>query len=99
MRKVFSLRRIWSLTRPLVYTFGTLVLALSASVPVNASTLSPKATYLIQFQPSTRSAVEGEIKKAGGIIEDRYRYVFEGVKVEIPVAMVRTLSKLSLIHI
>ena len=81
-----------SIARALISVVASVAVVFTASTPANSFSFGPKATYLVQITPTAKAAVESAITKAGGKVEDRYQYVFDGFKIELPVAAVRLLK-------
>ena len=80
-----------SLLRTLITVSASTALVFGAATPASSLSFGPTATYLVQVTPSAKAAVETAIIKAGGKIESRYQYVFDGFKIELPAVAVRVL--------
>jgi subtilisin family serine protease len=63
-------------------------------VPTSALDLGAKAKYIISINPAAKAAVEAAVVKAGGKVEARYNYVFDGYTVELPKLVAGLLSRI-----
>ncbi len=50
----------------------------SSMVPASAIDLGAKGKYIISVTPTAKAAVEAAVIKAGGKINNKYNYVFDG---------------------
>jgi hypothetical protein len=69
-------------------------LMLGTSAHSEALNLGAKAKYIISIDPSARAAVEKAITNAGGKINTKYNYVFDGYAVELPTLVVSLIKKI-----
>ena len=69
-------------------------LMLGSSAHSEALDLGPKAKYIISINPSARAAIETAIINAGGKIDKKYSYVFDGYTVELPSLIVAVVKKI-----
>jgi hypothetical protein len=76
-----------------VVAFLSTFLMLSSSAHSEALNLGSKAKYIISINPAARSAVETAITNAGGKINSKYNYVFDGYAVELPTLVVSLIKK------
>jgi len=64
-------------------------------VPAQAAlNLGPSSLYIIKVSPSARVAIELAVKNAGGSIEKKYQYAFDGYVVKMPNIAAAILSKI-----
>ena len=56
--------------------------------------LGPKSKYIISINPDARAAIEKAIISAGGKIDSKYSYVFDGYAVELPSLIVNLVKKI-----
>ena len=68
-------------------------LMLGSSAHSEALDLGPKAKYIISINPSARAAIETAITNAGGKIDKKYSYVFDGYTVELPSLIVAVVKR------
>ena len=68
-------------------------LMLGSSSHSEALNLGAKAKYIISIEPAARAAVEKAITSAGGKINSKYNYVFDGYAVELPTLVVSLIKK------
>ncbi len=66
----------------------------STMVPTSALDLGAKAKYIISVNPTAKAAVEAAVVKAGGKVQSRYNYVFDGFTVELPKIVASALAKI-----
>ncbi len=66
----------------------------STMVPTTALDLGARAKYIISVNPTAKAAVEAAVVKAGGKIDKKYNYVFDGYTVELPKLIAGLLAKL-----
>ena len=69
-------------------------LMLGSSSHSEALNLGTKAKYLISINPTARAAIETAITNAGGKINTKYNYVFDGYAVELPTLVVSLIKKI-----
>ena len=69
-------------------------LMLGSSAHSEALNLGAKAKYIISIDPAARAAVEKAITNAGGKINTKYNYVFDGYAVELPTLVVSLIKKI-----
>ncbi|NBV66408.1 MAG: S8 family peptidase, partial [Actinobacteria bacterium] len=69
-------------------------LMLGSSAHSEALDLGPKAKYIISINPTARAAIETAITNAGGKIDTKYNYVFDGYTVELPSLIVALVKKI-----
>jgi hypothetical protein len=67
---------------------------LGSSANSEALDLGPKASYIISINPTARAAIESAITNAGGKINTKYNYVFDGYAVELPSLIVSLIKKI-----
>jgi len=74
----------------------TLAMVLGVTVvPAQAAlNLGPSSLYIIKVSPSARVAIELAVKNAGGSIEKKYQYAFDGYVVKMPNIAAAILSKI-----
>ena len=81
-----------------VRTFLVVLIAIfslsTTMVPTSAIDLGAKAKYIISVTPTAKAAVEAAVVKAGGKIQSRYNYVFDGFTVELPKLVASALTKI-----
>lgn len=77
---------------------ATVFIAISATLGstshAEAALLGPSSNYIIQISPATREAIESAIKNAGGTINARYQYAFDGFVVKLPDLLLPILKKI-----
>jgi hypothetical protein len=65
--------------------FGLLVLIGITPAPAQAAlNLGTSSLYIVKVTPSARAAVETAVKNAGGTIEAKYQYAFDGYVIKLP---------------
>ena len=67
---------------------------LGSTAHSEALDLGPKASYIISINPAARAAIETAITNAGGKINSKYNYVFDGYAVELPSLIVALIKKI-----
>jgi subtilisin family serine protease len=81
-----------------VRTFLVVLIAIfslsSTMVPTSAIDLGAKAKYIISVTPAAKAAVEAAVVKAGGKIQSRYNYVFDGFTIELPKLVASALTRI-----
>ena len=87
-----------ALKRKSFRTIATVFIALSATLGstshAEAALLGPSSNYIIQITPEARVAIESAVKKAGGTINSRYQYAFDGFVVKLPDMLLPLLKKI-----
>jgi subtilisin family serine protease len=63
-------------------------------VPSTAIDLGAKGKYIISVTPTAKAAVEAAVIKAGGKINNKYNYVFDGYMVELPKLIANLLGRI-----
>jgi hypothetical protein len=77
------------------FSMGIVLFSGSTSTPSQAAlNLGPSASYIIKVTPSARVAIESAVKSAGGSIEKKYQYAFDGYVVKMPVAIASLLGRI-----
>ncbi len=64
------------------------------TMPASAIDLGAKGKYIISVTPSARAAIEAAVVKAGGKLQNKYSYVFDGYMVELPKLVAGLLAKI-----
>jgi len=80
--------------RALIIVMLTIFSLSSTMVPTTALDLGAKAKYIISVNPTAKAAVEAAVVKAGGKIDKKYNYVFDGYTVELPKLIAGLLAKI-----
>ena len=63
--------------------------------PANAAiSFGPSSLYIIKVSPSARAAIETAVKNAGGTIETKYQYAFDGYVIKMPDMLATLLAKI-----
>ena len=79
-------------------TIATVFIALSATLGstshAEAALLGPSSNYIVQITPAARAAIETAVKNAGGTIDARYQYAFDGFVVKLPDMFLPLLKKI-----
>lgn len=79
-------------------TIATVFIALSATLGstshAEAALLGPSSNYIVQITPAARAAIETAVKNAGGTIDARYQYAFDGFVVKLPDMFLPILKKI-----
>ncbi len=88
MNKINTKARITSVIIATIFSLSTTM------VPTTALDLGAKAKYIISINPAAKAAVEAAVLKAGGKVQNRYNYVFDGYTVELPKLVAGLLSKI-----
>lgn len=87
-----------ALKRKSFRTIATVFIALSATLGstshAEAALLGPSSNYIIQITPEARVAIETAVKNAGGTINSRYQYAFDGFVVKLPDMLLPLLKKI-----
>ena len=87
-----------ALKRKSFRTIATVFIALSATLGstshAEAAMLGPSSNYIVQITPAARAAIESAIKSAGGTIDARYQYAFDGFVVKLPDMLLPLLKKI-----
>ena len=74
---------------------GSVIFATSAIQPAQAAlNLGPTSLYIIKVTPSARAAIETAVKNAGGTIDRKYQYAFDGYVVKMPDLLAALLAKI-----
>jgi hypothetical protein len=61
--------------------------------PANAAiSFGPSSLYIIKITPTARAAIEAAVKNAGGTIEAKYQYVFDGYVIKMPDVLATLLA-------
>ncbi|MEO0010547.1 MAG: hypothetical protein RIQ39_136 [Actinomycetota bacterium] len=74
--------------------FIALAATLGSSAHAEAALLGPSSNYIIQITPASRAAIESAVKNAGGTINSRYQYAFDGFVVKLPDMLLPLLKKI-----
>lgn len=87
-----------ALKRKSFRTIATVFIALSATLGstshAEAALLGPSSNYIIQITPEARVAIENAVKNAGGKIDTRFQYAFDGFVVKLPDMLLPLLKKI-----
>ena len=87
-----------ALKRKSFRTIATVFIALSATLGstshAEAALLGPSSNYIVQITPAARAAIETAVKNAGGKIDTRYQYAFDGFVVKLPDMFLPLLKKI-----
>jgi hypothetical protein len=82
-------------TRNLIITsLAALSLVLGVLPSQAALNLGPTSLYIIKVTPSARAAVETAVKNAGGTIEAKYQYAFDGYVIKLPDMLATLLARI-----
>ncbi len=87
-------RKLRTNVRVAAVVFVTIFSLSSTMVPTSAIDLGAKAKYIISVNPAAKAAVEAAVIKAGGKVQSRYNYVFDGYTVELPKIVASLLSRI-----
>ncbi len=87
-------RKLKTNLRVSAVVFVTIFSLSSTMVPTSAIDLGAKAKYIISVNPAAKAAVEAAVIKAGGKVQSRYNYVFDGYTVELPKIVASLLSRI-----
>lgn len=90
MRSSFTRRSF----RSLAVTSIALSSMLGSSISADASLFGPSSNYLVKITPQAQAAVEQAIKNAGGTINSRYQYAFNGFLIKLPDLLIPTLRRI-----
>ena len=75
--------------------FGLLVLIGTTPAPAQAAlNLGTSSLYIIKVTPSARAAIETAVKNAGGTIEAKYQYAFDGYVIKLPDMLATLLARI-----
>ena len=80
--------------RTMATVFIALAATLGSSAHAEAALLGPSSNYIIQITPEARVAIESAVKNAGGTINSRYQYAFDGFVVKLPDMLLPLLKKI-----
>ena len=80
--------------RSIATAFIALAAITTSSAQAEAALLGPSSNYLVKITPATQAAVESAIKSAGGTINARYQYAFNGFVIKLPDMLIPLLKKI-----
>ncbi len=80
--------------RSIATAFIALAAITTSSAQAEAALLGPSSNYLVKITPATQAAVESAIKSAGGTINARYQYAFNGFVIKLPDMLIPFLKKI-----
>jgi subtilisin family serine protease len=80
--------------RSIATVFIALAAMTASSSQAEAGLLGPSSDYLVKITPATQAAVESAIKNAGGTINARYQYAFNGFVIKLPDMLIPILKKI-----
>jgi len=78
----------------LATVFIALTATLGSTSHAEAALLGPSSNYIVQITPEARTVIESAVKKAGGSIDARYQYAFDGFVVKLPDMLLPLLKKI-----
>ena len=79
-----------------ITTFSLLsLLLIGTAIPSQAAlNLGPSSSYIIKVTPTARASIESAVKNAGGSIEKKYQYAFDGYVVKMPDLLASLLGRI-----
>ena len=80
--------------RKIATVFIALAATLGSTSHAEAALLGPSSNYIVQITPAARVAIENAVKNAGGTINSRYQYAFDGFVVKLPDMLLPLLKKI-----
>ena len=80
--------------RSAVAIFAAFAAMTVTAAPADAALFGSSSNYLVKITPATQAAVESAIKNAGGTINSRFQYAFNGFVIKLPDVLVPVLKKL-----
>jgi len=92
-RHTNSVRKLRRIKLLLAATFGIFGL-LGTTAPAHSLDLGPSSDYLIRVAPEAKAVIEKALTNAGGKVNQRYQYVFDGFLVRLPDVAVTALKRL-----
>ena len=60
----------------------------------DAALFGPSSDYIVKITPETQAAVEKAIKSAGGQVNSRFQYAFNGFVIKLPDSLIPLLKKI-----
>jgi subtilisin family serine protease len=64
------------------------------AAPADAALFGSSSDYLVKITPATQAAVESAIKNAGGTVNTRFQYAFNGFVVKLPDVLLPVLKRI-----
>lgn len=80
--------------RRIAVVFIALTALFGSSSQAEAGLLGPSSDYIVQITPAARAAVETAIKNAGGTVNGRFQYAFDGFVIKLPDLLLPVLKKI-----
>jgi len=83
-----------------ITTFSLLsLLLIGTAIPSQAAlNLGPSSSYIIKVTPTARASIESAVKNAGGSIEKKYQYAFDGYVVKMPDLLASLFNRINHQH-
>ncbi len=75
-------------------TTASLLISVNTSSAQAAFSFGPSSLYIVKISPAARAAIETAVKNAGGTVEKKYQYVFDGFTIKIPDSIASFIAKI-----